>query len=184
MDKKKTTLKDEKKTKTPVLESDLEDKTDELITSEENQDYQESKESRELNLETFEFKGEYLPAIGRRKTSVAQVRLYKDGKGIIIINGKKGSQYFVGDGLNAVIQPLKATGHIRDLNFSIIVKGGGVTGQIEACRHGIARALLLLDPLLRESLRVNGFITRDSRRKERKKPGFLGARKRPQWSKR
>ncbi|MDD3285751.1 MAG: 30S ribosomal protein S9 [Patescibacteria group bacterium] len=122
--------------------------------------------------------------VGRRKTSVAQVRMYKDGKGAIMINGKKGNQFFVGEGLSIVTQPLKATGHVRDLNFSIIVKGGGVTGQIEACRHGIARALLVLDPLLKEALKVNKFLTRDPRKKERKKPGLKGARKRPQWSKR
>lgn len=134
--------------------------------------------------ETVEFTGEYIKTVGRRKTSVAQVRTYKDGKGVIMINGKKGSQFFVGEGINIVTQPLKATGHVRDLNFSIIVKGGGVTGQIEACRHGIARALLVLDPLLKEALKVNKFLTRDPRKKERKKPGFKGARKRPQWSKR
>jgi len=135
-------------------------------------------------METVEFTGEYLKTVGRRKTSVAQVRMYKDGKGAVVINGKKGSQYFVGEGLSIVTQPLKSTGHVRDLNFSIIVKGGGVTGQIEACRHGIARALMLLDPLLKEALKVNSFLTRDPRKKERKKPGFKGARKRPQWSKR
>lgn len=146
---------------------------------------EEIKEVKETPVtETVEFTGEYLKTVGRRKTSVAQVRMYKDGKGAIIINGQKGSQYFVGEGLNIVSQPLKATGHVRDLNFSIIVKGGGVTGQIEACRHGIARALMLLDPLLKEALKVNSFLTRDPRKKERKKPGFKGARKRPQWSKR
>lgn len=134
--------------------------------------------------ETVEFAGEYIKTVGRRKTSVAQVRMYKDGKGAVMINGKKGSQFFVGEGINIVTQPLKATGHVRDLNFSIIVKGGGVTGQIEACRHGIARALLVLDPLLKEALKVNKFLTRDPRKKERKKPGLKGARKRPQWSKR
>ncbi len=134
--------------------------------------------------ETVEFTGEYIKTVGRRKTSVAQVRMYKDGKGAIMINGKKGSQYFVGEGINIVTQSLKATGHVRDLNFSIIVKGGGVTGQIEACRHGISRALMMLDPLLKEALKVNKFLTRDPRKKERKKPGFKGARKRPQWSKR
>jgi len=86
--------------------------------------------------------------------------------------------------MSIVTQPLKATGHVRDLNFSIIVKGGGITGQIEACRHGLARALLVLDPLLKEALKANKFLTRDPRKKERKKPGFKGARKRPQWSKR
>lgn len=145
---------------------------------------EENKEVAKETTDIVEFSGEYIKTVGRRKTSVAQVRTYKDGKGAIMINGKKGSQYFVGEGISIVTQPLKATGHVRDLNFSIIVKGGGVTGQIEACRHGIARALLTLDPLLKEALKVNSFLTRDPRKKERKKPGFKGARKRPQWSKR
>ncbi len=184
MEKKTTTVKDKKPAKAPVVTKDLKETKDEFQDIDEMQDFQESKESRELNLETFEFKGEYLQAVGRRKTSVAQVRMYKDGKGIIVINGKKGSHYFVRGGLSTAIQPLKATGHVRDLNFSIIVKGGGVSGQIEACRHGIARTLLLLDPLLKDALKVHGFMTRDPRQKERKKPGLKGARKRPQWSKR
>jgi small subunit ribosomal protein S9 len=181
MEKKTTTAKEKKPIKATT--STQEEKP-EVLESEETQGFQESKESRELNLETFEFKGEYLKSVGRRKTSVAQVRMYKDGKGIIVINGKKGSHYFVGDGISIATQPLKVTGHVRDLNFSIIVKGGGVSGQIEACRHGITRALLLLDPLLKDSLKVHGFLTRDPRQKERKKPGLKGARKRPQWSKR
>lgn len=161
----------------PVLEEEL-DVTDEMKLA-------ADEAAKELPItEMVEFSGEYIKTVGRRKTSVAQVRMYKDGKGAVVINGKRGSQFFVGDGIAIVTQPLKATGHVRDLNFSIIVKGGGVTGQIEACRHGIARALLLLDPLLKDSLKVNGFLTRDPRKKERKKPGLRGARKAPQWSKR
>jgi len=169
--KKATAVAKEKKV--PVVEEDIEA----TLEAEEA--------AKELPItEMVEFSGEYIKSVGRRKTSVAQVRMYKDGKGAVVINGKRGSQFFVGDGISIVTQPLKATGHVRDLNFSIIVKGGGVTGQIEACRHGIARALLLLDPLLKDSLKVNGFLTRDPRKKERKKPGLRGARKAPQWSKR
>lgn len=172
--KKTTTTAKEKKG--PVVAEDVEVNEMELAALE---------AAKELPItEMVEFSGEYIKTVGRRKTSVAQVRMYKDGKGAVVINGKRGSQFFVGDGIAIVTQPLKATGHVRDLNFSIIVKGGGVTGQIEACRHGIARALLLLDPLLKDSLKVNGFLTRDPRKKERKKPGLRGARKAPQWSKR
>lgn len=178
MEKKKTTAKEKKATKTAASEKELEQK------SIKNEESDISEDNKNFNIENFEFKGEYLKAIGRRKTSVAQVRMYKDGKGIIIINGQKGSQYFSGEGINIATQPLKVTGHLRDMNFSIIVKGGGVSGQVEACRHGIARALLALDPLLKDSLRAHGFLTRDPRQKERKKPGLKGARKRPQWSKR
>lgn len=180
MEKKTKTVKDKKAVKTVAVKKENKEiketpKEDEEVLLEDN---------KELNFENFEFKGEYLKSIGRRKTSVAQIRMYKDGKGIIMINGQKGSHYFSGEGISIATQPLKVTGHLRDMNFSIIVKGGGVTGQIGACRHGIARALLLLDPLLKDSLRIHGFITRDSRQKERKKPGLRGARKRPQWSKR
>lgn len=134
--------------------------------------------------ETADFSGEYLKAVGRRKTSAAQVRLFKNGKGVIIVNGKKASQYFPGEMVNILTQPLKASGHVRDLNFSIIVRGGGMSGQVEAVRHGIARALFAFDEALKDQLKVNGWLTRDRRSKERKKPGLKGARKRPQWSKR
>jgi small subunit ribosomal protein S9 len=135
--------------------------------------------------ESLEFTGKYVKAIGRRKTSVAQVRLYtEDGKGTVVANGMKISKY-VGNDLAAVAQQaMKATGHVRDCNISLIVKGGGVIGQVEAMRHGIARAILAFDPESREVLRTSGFLTRDPRAKERKKPGLKAARKAPQWSKR
>ncbi len=134
--------------------------------------------------EIVEFSGEYTKAIGRRKTSVAQVRLYNKGKGVIVINGKKASEYFPGEGLGLIVQPLKVTGHLRDFNFSVLVSGGGKQGQIIAVRLGISRALLKLDPETKEALKVNGFLTRDPRQVERKKPGLRKARKAPQWSKR
>ncbi len=134
--------------------------------------------------EIVEFSGKFTPAIGRRKTSVAQVRLYEKGKGVLVINGKKASEYFPGEGLSIIVQPLKVTGHLRDYNFSVIVRGGGKQGQIIAVRLGIARALFKLDPETKEALKVNEFLTRDSRQVERKKPGLRKARKAPQWSKR
>ncbi len=134
--------------------------------------------------EVAEFKGKYIKAVGRRKTAVAKVRLYEDGKGIIMINGLRASQYFPGEGASLISQPLKATGHGRDYNFSVLAQGGGKQGQIGAVRLGIARALFLLDPAAKEALKVNNFLTRDPRQVERKKPGLRKARKAPQWSKR
>ncbi len=134
--------------------------------------------------ETVEFSGKYIKAIGRRKTSVAQVRLYEKGKGVIMINGKKASEYFPGEGLSIIAQALKVTGHLRDYNFSVLVRGGGKQGQVIAVRLGISRALLIIDPATKEALKANEFLTRDPRQVERKKPGLRKARKAPQWSKR
>ena len=132
----------------------------------------------------FEFKGKYISAIGRRKTSSAQIRLYKNGKGVIVINNVKPSQYFSADKIVTINQPLKLMGYSRDFDFSIFVKGGGKNGQAEAIRHGISRALISFDKDSITSLKTKGFLTRDSRKKERKKPGLKKARRAPQWSKR
>lgn len=135
--------------------------------------------------ESVEFTGKYIKAIGRRKTSVAQVRLYtEDAKGAVMANGMKLNKYVNNDLAAVAMQAMKVTGHVRDINVSIIVKGGGTIGQVEAIRHGIARAILAFDPESKEALKVNGFLTRDPRAKERKKPGLKAARKAPQWSKR
>jgi len=134
--------------------------------------------------ETVEFSGKFIKSVGRRKTSVAQVRLYEGGKGIIMINGVRAGEYFPGEGLGVIVQPLKVTGHNRDFNFSIIVRGGGKQGQMIAVRLGIARAIFALESTAKEALKVNNFLTRDPRQVERKKPGLRKARKAPQWSKR
>ena len=134
--------------------------------------------------ETAQFNGKYIKAVGRRKQSVAKVRLYEGGKGIIMVNGLRSNQYFAGEGANLIAQPLKVTGHARDFNFSILAQGGGKQGQVGAVRLGISRSLLLFDPATKEALKANGFLTRDPRQVERKKPGLRKARKSPQWSKR
>jgi small subunit ribosomal protein S9 len=131
-----------------------------------------------------EFSGEYLKAVGRRKTAVAQVRLYKKGKGAVVVNQKKASHYFSSNDFAVLNHFLKTINVAREYNFSVLVKGGGKSAQAEAVRHGLARVLLATDEELRDMLRLNGFLTRDHRQKERKKPGLKGARKRPQWSKR
>ena len=123
-------------------------------------------------------------ATGRRKTSVARVRLAA-GSGKITINQRPFESYFTVESHRyAVKQPLNVTDSVDKYDVRIIVAGGGPSGQAGAIRHGIARALLLVDPNLRPALKTAGFLTRDSRMKERKKSGQPGARKRFQFSKR
>ena len=121
---------------------------------------------------------------GRRKSSVARVRLVP-GDGNIIINGRVIADYIPFEALREVVnQPLVATETIGSYDILVNVKGGGYTGQAGAIRHGIARALLLADPEYRPTLKRAGLLTRDARMKERKKYGLKGARKAPQFSKR
>lgn len=129
-------------------------------------------------------KGKYIEATGHRKTSSARVRLYKKGNGVIFVNGEKMSNYFVSSDASIVKQPLKLTSHLRDLDFSIVVSGGGKKAQAEAARHGISQALIETDAELKPALKAKGWTTRDARKKERKKPGLKKARRAPQWSKR
>ncbi len=135
--------------------------------------------------EAIKFKGKYTSATGRRKTSTARVRLYKGDEGLIIINGLDAVKYFAEEELFSIInQPLKLAGLVKDFNISINIAGGGKKGQAEAVRHGIAHALLEINPDLRALFKVKGWITRDARKKERKKPGLKKARRAPQWAKR
>ena len=121
---------------------------------------------------------------GRRKTSVARVRLAA-GTGKITINGRPFENYFPMEALRVVaLQPLTATGSTDKFDAQISVTGGGPTGQAGAVRHGLARALLTLDVNFRPVLKAEGLLTRDPRQKERKKYGQPGARKRFQYSKR
>jgi len=121
---------------------------------------------------------------GRRKTSVARVYV-RDGSGKISINGKEVNQYFPqGQHVLMVRQPLMVTSSENNFDVFINVYGGGVHGQAEACRHGLARALCQVDQGNYTSLRSNGYLTRDSRMVERKKYGMAGARRRFQFSKR
>ena len=122
---------------------------------------------------------------GRRKKSIARVRLV-DGKGKITINGKDLDEYFGADTLKYIVrQPLAATETEAKYDVICTVKGGGFTGQAGAIRHGISRALLEANSEeFRPTLKSNGFLTRDSRMKERKKYGLKKARKAPQFSKR
>ncbi|HOZ55949.1 MAG: 30S ribosomal protein S9 [Parcubacteria group bacterium ADurb.Bin316] len=144
----------------------------------------EQAEQESDNEGVVKFKGKYIAAVGRRKTSVANIRLYKKGSGGIVVNGKKLSEYFSADKIAIVKHPLKLTGILKDIDLSINVKGGGSNGQAEAIRHGITRALILLDENYKSALKAVALMTRDARKKERKKPGLKKARRAPQWSKR
>ena len=127
----------------------------------------------------------YYEGLGRRKTATARVRLYPDGNGQILVNGKPYQEYFgrLTDTI-AIRMPLELTQAEDQFDISVLVKGGGITGQAEAIRMGIARALLKVNPEYRPVLRKKGLLTRDARMKERKKPGLKRARKAPQYTKR
>ncbi len=121
---------------------------------------------------------------GRRKSAVARVRV-RPGDGKILINKRSLEDYFVRDQQrNAVLAPLESTDKRNEVDVLIRVHGGGFTGQSDACKLGIARALKNLDPTLEEALRDSNLLTRDSRMVERKKPGLHGARRGTQFSKR
>ncbi len=123
-------------------------------------------------------------ATGRRKSSTARV-IMKKGTGEIKINKKSVEVHFPRETLRMIIkQPLELTGMLEKMDISVNVTGGGLSGQAGAVRHGISRALLVVNPDLRGKLKKEGFLTRDPREKERKKYGLAGARKRFQFSKR
>ena len=133
----------------------------------------------------YESKRKYNYGTGRRKSSVARVRVYENGTGSIIINGREINDYFGLDTLKLVVnQPLVATDLVGKVDVVVTVCGGGVTGQAGAIRHGISRALLVANAEYRPSLKAAGFLTRDPRMKERKKYGLKAARRAPQFSKR
>jgi small subunit ribosomal protein S9 len=127
----------------------------------------------------------YYQGTGRRKSAVARVRLYPGDDVTIIVNDKPVEEYFSRKrDILHLTEPLEATATQDSFNVTVKVQGGGVSGQAGAVRHGIARALLEVDPNLRPTLRKGGFLTRDPRAKERKKPGLKRARKAPQYTKR
>jgi small subunit ribosomal protein S9 len=128
--------------------------------------------------------GQYYEGVGRRKTSSARVRI-TSGNGNFIVNGKQAEEYFtrVGD-MESILEPLHAAEMVGKLDISVIVQGGGVTGQAGAVQHGVARALVEMEPEFRSAMRSGGYLTRDARMKERKKPGLKRARKAPTYTKR
>jgi len=130
------------------------------------------------------FEGQYYEGIGRRKAATARVRLYP-GEGAMVINNKPAEEYISRDiDMKTILDPLVVTNMQGKYDISVRVQGGGLSGQAGAIRLGVARALLRIDPELRKTLRQHGFLTRDARAKERKKPGLKRARKAPQYTKR
>ncbi|MBU1132587.1 30S ribosomal protein S9 [Patescibacteria group bacterium] len=128
---------------------------------------------------------EYLYAVGRRKTSVARVKVMKKGTGAMTVNEKDFKKVFPTLELQRkILIALKIVGQNDKLDVVAKIDGGGVSSQADALRHGISRALILLNPNFKKPLKKAGFLTRDSRKKERKKPGLKRARKAPQWAKR
>ncbi len=130
----------------------------------------------------------YFYAVGRRKTSVAQVRILpndKAGDNDLIVNDRKMKEYFPDESLQSTfVAPLTESGMLEKFGVSVVVKGGGISSQAEAIRLGIARALIKFDGDLRAVLKSHGFLKRDARKVERKKPGLKKARRAPQWAKR
>ncbi|HIY07312.1 MAG TPA: 30S ribosomal protein S9 [Candidatus Evtepia faecigallinarum] len=133
----------------------------------------------------YKSKKPYHYGTGRRKSSVARVRVFPNGTGSITINGRDMDDYFGLETLKLIVrQPLDTTDLLGKVDIVATVTGGGVTGQAGAIRHGISRALLEMNAEYRPALKAAGFLTRDPRMKERKKYGLKAARRAPQFSKR
>lgn len=131
------------------------------------------------------FASQYYEGIGRRKSASARVRLYPGGSGNVIINDKEAQEYLPREGdVKIMMRPLLTVGQETQYDISVHVNGGGITGQRDAIQLGISRALLKVDPDMRGDLKPKGFLTRDARVKERKKPGLKRARKAPTYTKR
>ncbi len=168
MPRKKTTTKKTKKDK----------KVKKVEKSKEEKKPKEVKKAVKKILKYFE-------ELGRRKTSVARVRIFPKGEKIFLVNEKPLDEYFPTFELKeTVLSPLKKTDCLDQYGISVKVKGGGINSQAEAVRHGLSRALVLLNPDFRKKLKKAGFLTRDPRMRERKKFGLKRARRAPQWQKR
>ena len=146
-----------------------------------------TKESKKVKMDMTLMKkdGHYFYANGKRKTSIARVRLYENGKGEIIVNSKPIDEYFRVDAAKQIAkQPFELTNTVGEFDIKVNVKGGGTVGQAGAVRHGITQVLFQVNPEFRQTLKRAGFVKRDPRKKERKKYGQKGARARFQFSKR
>ena len=181
---KKTTEKETKTKKTQSRKTRT-TKTEAGKTGAKTEIKKTTKETPEKKKKELEKKPKYFEAVGRRKTSTARVRLFTHGAKDIKINEKPYKNYFPVFSLQKKIEaPLEIISCLEKFGISIKVKGGGASSQAEACRHGLTRALVLLNPYFKKRLKKAGFLTRDPRMRERKKFGLKRARKAPQWSKR
>lgn len=182
--------KEEKKTtkataakKAPVKKAAPKKEASKIAVKKSNQVVSKKKNRKEITFSIGEGK-KYTYAVGKRKTAVARVRLYENGKGQIEVNGKDVKDYFTGILSQNATDALKATESSKSFDVTIKVLGGGVSAQSDAVRNGIAKALAEYDVTHRPLLKKMGYVTRDSRVKERKKPGLKRARRAPQWRKR
>ena len=180
----KKTVKKEAEVKEEVKEAKIEAKVEDLnvfIPSRIDDD-----DDFVVNEDDFKNLGDkYFEATGRRKTAIARVRMYTKGDKTIEVNGMAFEKYFPTKILQSnALSSLDKMKSLERFKITVTVKGGGVNSQAEAVRHGIARALVIFNPDYRKRLRKAGFLTRDPRMKERKKPGLKRARRAPQWSKR
>lgn len=129
--------------------------------------------------------GQYYEGVGRRKAATARVRIFPGGTGNLVINDKDGSDYLPRPGdVEILLEPLTVLGQVKSYDVSVHVNGGGISGKRDAILLGLARALIKVDPESKPKLRENGYVTRDARVKERKKPGLKRARKAPTYTKR
>ena len=127
----------------------------------------------------------YIEAIGRRKTSVARARITPSARTLVTVNNKQVDSYFATEPLRVTaLEPFLKVSLPTQFTVTVVVRGGGISGQAVAVRHAISRALTAFDHSLRTTLKKEGFLKRDQRAKERRKPGLVKARKRKQWSKR
>lgn len=126
----------------------------------------------------------YFHTVGKRKTAIARVRLYENGAGKVKVNGLELKDYLHGTLVENALAPLEMTGRRKTVDVEVAVEGGGKSAQSDAIRLGISRAILLIDAGQRPTLKSAGFLRRDSRIKERKKPGLHRARRAPQFAKR
>jgi len=145
------------------------------------------------NVDAKSGKEKYFPSVGRRKESIARVRLFtkkstdtaNDEQALVTVNGKDYTEYFSDVNLQHIVEsPLRKLKSLNRFKATVLVNGGGISGQANAIKHGLARSLILFDMNFRRKLKKSGFLTRDSRAKERRKYGLKKARKAPQWNKR
>lgn len=179
-------IKKPKKTKTAITKPVVKRVAKKKVV-EEKTEMEEKKEVAAVREEktSEDKKSGYIYAIGRRKQAIATVRLYKNGKGKITVNGKLYSEYFPTEEMEQIVSgPLKSVGQADKVDIEAKSFSGGLRGQAEAVRLGISRALVQLNVNFKKNLRKAGFLTRDPRVKERKKPGLKKARRAPQWQKR
>jgi small subunit ribosomal protein S9 len=168
-------------------------KTNEKNNSDSTNSGQAKSLDRELGAERLSVSEKYFEAVGRRKESIARVRLYtkkatdptNEEKALVIVNGKDYRDYFSDADLWGVVEsPLKKLKSMNRFKVTVVVHGGGKSGQAGAIKHGISRTLIDFDTNFRKKLKKSGFLTRDSRAKERRKYGLKKARKAPRWAKR